>query len=427
MAFSKANVQAENGTNVLVLTAVDTSGNTTVATKSITFKNTGLGGTVAGIYNGVLVASGAVNNDTTGFVTLTVTPTATFTGKVTLGGITIAVKGLLNNAGVAKFLPANDSNFDLIDKVEFDSYLGALSFSVTPGAASGQLKTSATGTALATFSAPLTPYSAAAAVPASSGLLNQSTKGVYAVVWSNKEQTPTRDHALYPQGDGVGALTLSNAGVVTLKGNLADGTAYALSGRLTAAGTVALHTNLYKKAGALAGVISFASAADTDLTGVDFLWIRPNQTRARYYPGGWPAGLRVDAAGTAQSNVVTTAADFGQGDDDITGSNPAGNSSVVFTDGTLVGPVSKGVNISKTSGKVTLLPVKPMPTDYKVTFAAASGALGGFFTHSDGSKPAFKAVLLNKGSNRGGFGYFLSTPTAVYGGNGQAGAVSLQR
>ena len=33
--------------------------------------------------------------------------------------------------------------------------------------------------------------------------------------------------------------------------------------------------------------------------------------------------------------------------------------------------------------------------------------------------------LLNKGANRGGFGFFLSTPPAIYGGTGQGGAMRL--
>jgi len=422
--FSLANLQAENGTNTLVLTATDTSGNTTVVSKSFTFKNVDLGASLAGIYNGVLVPSGTASNDTSGFATLTVTPTATFTGKVTLGGITVAVKGLLNNAGVAKFSPTNSDSFDLIDKTEFDSYLGALNFSVTPGSATGTLKTAKAGSTLATFSAPLTPYTSANPAPAS--LLNQTTKGVYSVALASKEQSPTVNHLLYPQGDGVGTLTLTNAGVASLKGNLADGTAYSLSGRLTATGTVAVHTNLYKKAGSIAGVLTFANAADSDVSGTDLLWIRPAQSRARYYPAGWTTGVRVDGIGTKQSNVVATAAGFGQGADDITGATPAGNSTIVFTDGALTSTVSKGVNINETTGKVTLIPVTPVPTSYKVTFGASSGAFGGFFTHTDGTKPVFKAVLLNKGGNKGGFGYFLSTPPDTYAGSGQGGGVSVQ-
>jgi len=431
-AFSLTGVQLENGSNLIEVAATDYSGNTAVLKKTIVFNNGVLSTQTAGIYNGVLVASGAVSNDTTGFVTITVSGNATFSGKVTLSGITVPVKGFLNNAGQAKFAPTNLTGFDLVDKVEFDSYLGALSFSVVGNAdatlrtASGTLNTAVTGgTPIATFTAPNTPYSASAPVT-STVLLNQTTKGVYSVALPSKAQSPVLATNLFPQGDGVGALSLSPAGAVTLKGNLADGTAYSLAGRLTAQGTVALHANLYKKAGALAGVITFANAADSDVAGTDLLWIRPAQPRARYYPAGWATGIKVDAAGTAQSNVAATAANFGQGADDITGSSPVGNASIVFADGGLTSTVTKGVNINSTTGKVSLFPLTPTPTDYKVTFSATSGAIGGFFTHSDSTKPVIKAVLLNKGANKGGFGYFLSTPPVTYGGSGFSGGVSLQ-
>jgi hypothetical protein len=53
----------------------------------------------------------------------------------------------------------------------------------------------------------------------------------------------------------------------------------------------------------------------------------------------------------------------------------------------------------------------------------------GFFTHDDGSKPAFKGVILNKANTNASFcrGFFLSTSPKVKDYTGQGGTVDLQR
>ena len=38
----------------------------------------------------------------------------------------------------------------------------------------------------------------------------------------------------------------------------------------------------------------------------------------------------------------------------------------------------------------------------------------------------YYGVLINKGANKGGFGYFLSTVPLIYGASGESGGVSLQ-
>ena len=416
-----AGLQAENGTNTLVVTATDAQGNTTVLTKNFVFSNSTLGQGFAGTYNGVLVpsaAAGAVgsDNDTSGFVTITITPAAAaFSGKITLGGITVPLTGQLNNGQTAIFKATLKPTFDLIDKTEFDSFLGTLSFAVSGSEATGVLQTSATGgSTLATFTA----ERIATTTPAS--LLNQTSKGLYNVKLPSEDQTPSLAHTLYPQGDGVASLALAANGVATLKGYLADGTAFTAAGRLaTDNSSVAFYAPLYKKLGSLAGNLAFdLLATDTDVSGANLLWIRPNQPRARYYKSGWPNGLTVDAVGTRYNGVASV--NFGLAADDLS----LGNATLGFDDGGLTNPIPKAVNINATNGVVKLIPATA--TDYKLTLAAGTGLFSGFFTYPDTSKPAFKGVILNKGLNKGGFGYFLSPAPATYVGSGESGSVTLQ-
>jgi hypothetical protein len=98
------------------------------------------------------------------------------------------------------------------------------------------------------------------------------------------------------------------------------------------------------------------------------------------------------------------------------------NATLSFSDGLLTAPVVKDVTITPTN-VVTNSPLTD--TSFKLTITAASGKIGGTFTHTDGTKPAFNGVILQKGANRAAFGYFLTVAPKVITGLGESGAVSL--
>ena len=413
--YSVLGAIAENGANVIIVTAKDLSGNTSTMTKTVTYLNNRPA--LTGTYTALIKPTGTPDGDTTGFLTATLTVAGKITGKVTLSGVTIAFTGLLNNAGVATFGTTNAASLDLIDSTEFDAYLGALAFSVsTPDGLVGVLTTRASGgTVLATFAGTKTPYSALNLVPA--GLLTTATKGTYTVAFPSKEQSPVLTASAYPQGDGYATLTLTNAGVITVLGKLADGTALSASGFLRADGTLPLFATLYKKLGLVAGDITFADLANSDLSGSDLIWIRPNQRTARYYRYGWETGIRIDVVGAKY--ITPPALDFGQGAVEIVN----GNAALVFTDGQLASTITHTVNVAPTTGAVTLIPATGAP--YKLTLTAGTGVFTGTFTHG-ADTDEYYGVLINKGANKGGFGYFLSTVPLIYGASGESGGVSLQ-
>jgi hypothetical protein len=68
----------------------------------------------------------------------------------------------------------------------------------------------------------------------------------------------------------------------------------------------------------------------------------------------------------------------------------------------------------------------PDPT-FSLAVTAAKGTISGTFTHSDGTKPKFSGVILQKGANRAAFGYFLTVQPKDITGLGESGAVSLIR
>ncbi len=425
MPWAASNVAPENGPNTIVVTAIDFEGRTTTARKTVSYVNNRP--ELAGTYNAVLLPNTAIlpaENDTTGLVTVTVANSGSFTGKVTLGGLAIPIAGVIENNGVARFKPTLATTFDLIDRTEFDSHFGVLSLTVaSPAGLTGSLSTAATGgVALATFSGKVAPYTTAN--PVDGGLLNQPvtstfTRGVYNIAFPSKTQSPSMDSANYPQGDGYAALTLSKNGNITFTGYLADGSKYAGSTRLRADGSAPLYVQLYRKQGAMAGAVTFSDLANTDVAGTNFLWLRPAQPRARVYPLGWPNGVKVDASGTKYASPASL--DFGQGAVDLTN----GNSTITFADGGLASSLDKVVSINPgpvAAGQVKLIPATNLT--YKLSLSPGTGVFSGTVVLPSGTE-TYRGILLNKGANKGGFGYFLTTPAASYGAVGLGGGVSI--
>lgn len=100
-----------------------------------------------------------------------------------------------------------------------------------------------------------------------------------------------------------------------------------------------------------------------------------------------------------------------------------GNATLTFADGLLSGPVTKNVNIHPTTSAATRAPTTD--TSYTFTLVPASGLISGTFTHSNATKPAWQGVLMQKGANKGGYGYFMTVSPKVIDGTGVSGGVKL--
>jgi hypothetical protein len=181
-----------------------------------------------------------------------------------------------------------------------------------------------------------------------------------------------------------------------------------------------IFADLYDMGGSLAGTLTFAAQANSDFSGADFLWLRPINARATHYPSGWPAGLKIDVLGASYAiPPAQPPASVFPGLSVVDRVN--GNALIEFSDGRLAALIQKNGNIS-TANLVSLAP----PTDrtVSVTIARATGLVSGSFRHSDKTRPAFRAVIMQKGANPGAFGYFLSTaPKGAT--TGESGGVSI--
>ena len=419
--FSLAGLLPENGQNTLAITAVDTSGNRS-AVFHLSVKYLNNRPEFAGSYNGLLVPAVTPALNLSGRLNLKVTSAGTFSGSVLLGGFKVPLSGIFGNDGQAHFKPSFETSRALVGKPGSVA-LGTLELSVATepvlGARiTGTLK-SDPNTVAANVSAPRNYFDGLTPLTTVDTRYTQQNKGKFTVVFPAKAQGVTPTNA-FPQGDGYANLTLTGTGSVKIVGKLADGTPFATSAKLAADYSWPFYVALFGGQGSLAGSATFDDAqADSDLSGSNFLWFRPAKLSSKYYPGGWPAGLQIDLLGAKYSKPVGASILPGLGPTDPVN----GNATLVLNDGKLTGPLSKNANIDP-ANVVTNAPASDK--SFKLKLNASNGQISGNFQHTDLTKPTFNGIILQKGANAGGFGFFLSKVPRTPGATGESGGVSLE-
>ena len=367
-------------------------------------------------FSGLVHASGGTvpSNATEGFISGTLSTTGAFSGKLLLNGLT--------EAFVATFFGDGSSAFTVGTTTKSSFTFGTTSLTLSYNTATDLITANvATGENTSTGTAARALYSAAHKVPAAASLLNAATTGYYTVSLPSISQTPPVDVSTYPQGDGYATLTLTNLGAVSGTLTLADGSVATVSAALVAGNACPFFVQLVTpgaaatvKGGSFGGTLAFLSQTDSDVTGTDLLWFRPTVTAITHpvanpatelYTAGWPLGIHSNAVGalyfyvetvqTALQLPVATAA--------------TANAELSFTAGKLTAPVNvKTFNITKNT--VTKIPATD--ASYTITLSYTTGLFSGAFTPNWASpsttKPAYKGVILQKGLNRGGFGFFIS-------------------
>jgi hypothetical protein len=378
------------------------------------------GGAVAGNYSGLLKSVPAATLNNTGAVALKVAPTGAFSGKVFIGGTAISVSGTFGSNGVATFKGAGTTIPLALKTKPAPTPLGNFAMTIFADSIVGTLTNGAAVSNLAAERAlPYDGKTAQTTMPAT--ILDSVTKGYHTGVLPSRAQGGLTNDK-FPQGDGVWSFTISKKGAFKAAGTLADGTKFSAASALNKLNSAPLFAQLYKKkAGLLSAELKFDSArADSDALASNALWIRPVDLVAKHYPDGWTAGITLDilaARYRAPQKGDTTSAFPGVGADDFA----TGNATLTGADGKLSGPVVNNVNISA-KNKVTNAPATDK--DFKLTFAAPKGALGGSFTHTDGTKPKFIGIVFQKGPTAGGYGFFLSTKPKI-GPTGESGGITL--
>jgi hypothetical protein len=251
----------------------------------------------------------------------------------------------------------------------------------------------------------------------------------------SKEQTPALETSLFPQGDGIGTVTVLDTGIVTLAGTLADGTAITASSNLVAGNECPIFVQLNTpgsttvKGGSFAGTLTFDNTqADSDVSGVNFRWFRPAVTQPTtpnpvmdLYTNGWPSGILVDAVGAlydasqdVQSSLGITNTSAANADLAFNNLRYRINSSTFAVRNLIFSP-------RVVASIVTVLPVGT--STHTLSVVQSTGAFSGTVTADATAKPAYRGVLVQKGANKGGYGYVISSSLADR--DPESGGVSL--
>lgn len=372
-------------------------------------------------------AGSPVNNSTVGFLTATLTTsTGALSGKLLINGLSQSFSAKVFGNGSIWFNVSGAS----LDTLSFGARRLTLQLSnneIEIVVNDESHMTTSVGAAKPAI------YSAANPVPSS--LINNpggvpQPNGYFTIAFPSKAQTPPRDSTTFPQGTGYSTLDLGANGNLTTAGLLADGSKFTASSALVEGDVAPVFCQLVTpgttnvKGGSFGGDLTFdAAQPDTDVSAQDMLWLRAVAT-VPLYAAGWPSGLQVDSIGALYDRVAGAQAALGMGPVD-----PATrNGRITFTEGKLTAPIIK-TNFNVNGNLVAKVP--PVPVDRSFTLLISSpyaGVFRGTLVPPVGSPAGIKlnhqGIILSKGANRGGYGYFLGN--AVGDSTRESGLVLLE-
>lgn len=375
-----------------------------------------------GNFNGLVSASvPPASNENSGFINLKVATNGSFTGTLKIDGRSLTLAGQFTNAGNAVFGAARSSTVAIARTGKPSLVLSAVHLDLAPAGThqiTGMLGAQDRGDVLpmSTLVADRAAFSTGSPVPSQ----YTANKGYYTVVIPAQAQSNGLVSQDFPQGDGIGSITVTPAGMVTLSATLADNTAVTASAPLSAALTSPLFAQLYTgKAGSFGGLVELDdSQENSDLTGSSFRWFKP-YSGGQYYPFGWLEGVTTSPYGAKYASVSGTPVLPGV----VVASPHVHNALLTFKQGGLAKDVMKVLNISRLNAVTRF--GRPADPSYSLVLTASTGKFGGTFTHTDGTKPTYKGVVHQKGTAGGGYGYFLAPRLKIIGG-GLSGHVGLK-
>jgi len=372
-----ASVTLSPGANTLSAYAVDSSGNTS-PTNTVKFNFVSTPFTAEqGTFNGLFLDISDVTEASSGFFTLTLTKSGTFTGKITTSGNTYS-------------LPTT-APFDAGGQVQFTvpTKQNTLTFNLQLDS-SDPADQQITGTVSA--GAWIAGLTADRAVFSATTNKAVNYEGQYTLAIAGSD-----DAAASPGGIGWATLSISSAGLIKMAGNLADGTAMSQSVSVSKDGRWPFYASYAPpptgNGGAVIGWLTFSNQPATALGG-PLHWFRPAGKIPAVYQSGF-TNLAVPVIGSAY--------------------HPADKPLLALTSGqvTLDGgnlPFTITNQIALASNNTIALPSAPENTNkLALTINKTTGAISGTFANPSNPKQTVKVngVLLQNQTNAAG--YFLGT------------------
>lgn len=359
-------------------------------------------------------------NDTVAMISGTLATSGTFSGKVMVGGLTHSFAATFQGDGSSTFTVA---------KVKVSSLPLPNGRTLSLTFSSGNIQATLVKAGItSTGTLQRGIYSATAKVP--QALLNRKTsaalalknQGFYTAAMPSKIQSPPRALTSYPQGDSYTTLTLKDDGTLSLSGVLADGSTLTATSLLVLGDEVPVFVQLNTpgstsiKGASLSGTLTLQPGSTSDVTGTDLLWLRPSVTQlngtttaaraTQLYTAGWPSGITLDLVGAQYdtSTPVQTILSL------PLANTTTGNAQLDFMDGKLSADIS--VTDFYISGN-TVAKIPATNKSFTLVISAPKATFSGTFTpnwsNAVSTKPAFRGIILQKGSEgTGGYGFFHS-------------------
>jgi formylglycine-generating enzyme required for sulfatase activity len=454
-------VVPEQGANTVRVKAHDADGTASAEmTRAFTFNY--VRDLLAGTYEGVLVPATDVatledaedapaiaafgQTRGRGRLSVLVTATGAFSGKLHTGGMELGVKGVLRRDGTALFAGGLEAVPVVKGSRASRMGLGSLTLRANESGMSpvllGELRTESGDVTFGEFALRKARYSTAKVLP--EGMLRMPASvvdpaqenGRYTALFEPRmEDGANNGVTAYPQASGFARMSVTTAGVATVSGRLADGSAVSYSGRVVDGDVTPVYVPLYGNRGFVSGTLEWDSEAlETDVSGRDFWWHRPAGLAAPY-GAGWPEGIQVDVAGSkyVPPSKPTAKVPNPANPYSVFGAElPVNASPVVWDDipdqlvldvdlalGGLAAGTRNEARLNATN-RVTV-PADGGVSGLRLAFSAGDGMLSGSFTHPvTGKAMGFGGAVLQKQKRVAG--YFLYAPAA---GDASAGSVQI--
>jgi len=340
-----------------------------------------------GAFNGLFVDTTDVTEATSGFFTLALTTSGAFTGKIMTSGGTYSLPTTKFDAGgqVQFTVPTKQSTLTFNLQLDFsDPAIEQITGTVSDGA------------------------SWTAGLTADRGVFSATTnkavnyEGLYTIAIAGSE-----DPVASPGGFGCATLSVSPAGLITMAGNLADGTAMSQSVSVSKDGRWPFYAAYPAPPSGNGGVVfgwltlSNQQASSLGLGGTLY-WFRPAGKTPTVYQSGF-TNLGVSVIGSAY--------------------NPAAKPSLALTSGQVT---LDGGNLPfEITNQITLsandaITVAPGDTNkLALTINKSTGAISGSFANPSNPKQSIKVNGVVVQNRTNAVGYFLGT--------GQSGAFLLEK
>lgn len=204
--------------------------------------------------------------------------------------------------------------------------------------------------------------------------------GLYTLIIPGKEGSG-------PAGTSYGTASVDSRGNLRFKGALADGKKISQGALLSRNGQWPMYASLYSDRGALAGWVTFANEAESDLS-AEVEWLKPHQAAGPLYSDGF-----TNLSAVVGSRYVPPPAH----------GNVLGwtNGIVIIGGGNLTTPLTNNITI----GPDNHVTVADGPLDsLTLTFRTTSGLFNGTFAHpTTGRNVKFAGVILQKQKRGAGF------------------------